>query len=63
MEDIKKKTFDDELNKSKEDIGESPRKFIPVPKIRRKKGKKENKEDVTKTHPSVSEEISKKINK
>jgi len=33
MEDIKKKAHDDELNKSKPEIGQSPRKFIPVPKV------------------------------
>lgn len=33
MEDIKKKAHDDEFNKGKEDIGKSPRKFIPVPKV------------------------------
>ena len=30
---IKKKAHDDELNKSKPEIGQSPRKFIPVPKV------------------------------
>jgi len=44
MKDIKKKAFDDELNKSKEDIGESPRKFIPVPKIRKENKSKEDKD-------------------
>jgi hypothetical protein len=41
MENIKKKAHDDELNKSEEDIGQIPRKFIPVPKI--KKTSKTNK--------------------
>lgn len=32
MEKIKKKAHDDELNKSSDDIGQAPRKFVPVPK-------------------------------
>lgn len=40
MENIKKKAHDDELKKSKEDIGKSPRKFIPVPKIKSKRNEK-----------------------
>lgn len=45
MEDIRKKAHDDELNKSKEDIGKAPRKFVPVPKSDNKgdKGKKPDK--------------------
>lgn len=37
MEDIKKKAQDDELNKSKEEFGKTPRKFIPVPKVKKDK--------------------------
>jgi len=36
MEDIGKKAHDDEFNKGKEDIGKSPRKLIPVPKVDKK---------------------------
>ena len=45
MEDIKKKAHDDDLNKRKPEIGKSPRKFIPVPKVDKKgdKGKKPDK--------------------
>lgn len=45
MEDIGKKAHDDEFNKGKEDIGKTPRKFIPVPKVDKKgdKGKKPDK--------------------
>lgn len=32
MEDINKKANEDELNKAHEEIGKTPRKFIPVPK-------------------------------
>ena len=32
MEDINEKAYQDELNKSEAEIGESPRKPIPVPK-------------------------------
>lgn len=42
MEDIKNKSHEDELNKSHESIGKTPRKFIPVPKV--KKDKKEVKD-------------------
>lgn len=35
MEDINKKAQDDELNKAEEEIGERPRKFISVPKIKK----------------------------
>lgn len=41
MEDINNKAFDDELNKAEEEISESPRKKIPVPKVN--KDKKEEK--------------------
>lgn len=41
MEDIQKKVFDDELNKSNEEIGQAPKKFVPVPKRK----KKENEQD------------------
>lgn len=38
MEDINKKAKDDELNLSKgEDIHKQPRKFIPVPKVKKDK--------------------------
>jgi len=37
MEEIKKKAHFDELNKAKEEFGDSPRKFIPVPKMRKVK--------------------------
>lgn len=43
MEEIQRKAFDDELNKSHEEIGQtSSKKFIPVPKQRKKK---ENEKD------------------
>lgn len=38
MEEIQKKAFDDELNKSNEEIGQTPRKFIPVPKKLKRQG-------------------------
>ena len=41
MEDIQKKAFDDELNKSNEEIEQAPKKFVPVPKRK----KKENEQD------------------
>ena len=37
MEDIQSKAHDDELNKSCEEIGKEPKRFIPVPKIKKKK--------------------------
>lgn len=40
MEDINNKAFDDELNKAEEEISESPRKKIPVPKVNKDKKKK-----------------------
>lgn len=36
MEDIKKKAHDDELNGNNTEIEKSPKKFIPVPKTRKK---------------------------
>lgn len=43
MEEIQRKAFDDELNKSHEEIGQtSSKKFIPVPKQHKKK---ENEKD------------------
>jgi hypothetical protein len=45
MKDIKKKAFDDELNKSKEEIEDSSWEFIPVPKIIKEKKEKNKKED------------------
>jgi hypothetical protein len=41
MEDINEKAYQDELNKSEAEIGESPRKPIPVPKPKKKIGNKE----------------------
>ena len=36
MEDInKKKAYDDELNKAHDEIGKAPRKFKPVPKVKK----------------------------
>ena len=43
MEDIQKKAFDDELNKSNDEIGQTPSRFVPVPKSKKKE--KENEED------------------
>lgn len=37
MEEIKNKAYEDELNKPEEEIQESPRKRIAVPKIEKKK--------------------------
>lgn len=37
MEDINKKANEDELNKAHEEIGKTPRKFIPVPKTKKEK--------------------------
>lgn len=45
MEDINKKANEDELNKAHEEIGKTPRKFIPVPKT--KKDKKDDEEEPT----------------
>ena len=47
MEDINKKAQDDELNKAEEEIGERPRKFIPVPKVKKEKNN-ENSDDTKK---------------
>lgn len=40
MEEIKSKAQDDELNKAVEEIHETPRKKIPVPKTEKKSNKK-----------------------
>lgn len=45
MEDIQKKAFDDELNKSNEEIGQTPRRFVPVPKTNKKKQNEKDDED------------------
>lgn len=37
MEDIQNKAQDDELNKAEEEIQETPRKFIKVPKVKKDK--------------------------
>lgn len=37
MEDINNKAYEDELNKAEEEIHETPRKKIPVPKVKQKK--------------------------
>lgn len=44
MEEIKKKAFDDEFEKAEEEIHETPRHKIPVPKVKNElnKEKKEN---------------------
>lgn len=43
MEDIKKKAQDNELNIEKgEDLSRQPRKFIPVPKVKKEQKGKEN---------------------
>lgn len=47
MEDIQKKAFDDELNKSNEEIGQTPPRFVSVPKSKKKE--KENEEDSEKS--------------
>lgn len=45
MEDIRKKAHDDELNITKgNDLHKSPRKFIPVPKVKEQKGSKNGKD-------------------
>lgn len=43
MEDIKNKAYDDELNKAHEEIHETPRKKIPVPKVDKEKSKDKKK--------------------
>lgn len=40
MEDINEKAVQDELNKSEEEIHETPRHRIPVPKVKQNKDKK-----------------------
>lgn len=40
MEDINEKAVQDELNKSEEEIQETPRQRIPVPKVKRNKNKR-----------------------
>jgi len=40
MEDLQKKAIDDELNKAYDEIGRSPKKKIPVPKVLKKEEKK-----------------------
>lgn len=37
MEEINDKAFSDELNKAEEEIQESPREYIPVPKVNKEK--------------------------
>lgn len=37
MEEINKKAMYDELNKAHEEIGRAPKKYIPVPKIKKNK--------------------------
>jgi hypothetical protein len=49
MKDINKKAYDDELNKSKDEIEESPRKFIPVPKKNKTDKKKKEDKDGSKS--------------
>ncbi len=49
MEDINKKANEDELNKAYEEIGKTPRKFIPVPK-----SKNQNEDEEQKSNPSKS---------
>lgn len=39
MEEIRSKAHEDELNKSVEEIQETPRKRIPVPKLEKKSNK------------------------
>lgn len=40
MEDINEKAVQDELNKSEEEIQETPRQRIPVPRVKRNKKNK-----------------------
>lgn len=42
MEDINKKALDDELNKGNEEIGNAPRKYVPVPKTKKRDKKNED---------------------
>lgn len=39
MEEINNKAYSDELNKAEEEIQESPSKYIPVPKLKKKEEK------------------------
>lgn len=50
MEDINKKANEDELNKAHEEIGKTPRKFIPVPK-----SKNQNEDGEQESNPSKSQ--------
>lgn len=45
MEEIKSKAYDDELNKSQEEIHRAPRKKIPVPKVKKDDKEKEEVKD------------------
>ena len=47
MEDINKKANEDELNKAHEEIEKNPRKFIPVPKVKKEQNN-ENSDDTEK---------------
>lgn len=49
MEDINKKANEDELNKAHEEIGKTPRKFIPVPKTKDKNEDGEQESNSTKS--------------
>jgi len=40
MEEINEKVYNDELNKSEDSIEETPKKFIPVPKSKKKHNEK-----------------------
>ena len=42
MEDIQKKANEDELNKAHEEIGQAPKKFVPVPKRKKKENEQES---------------------
>lgn len=43
MEDINNKAYDDELNKAHDEIHETPRKKIPVPKVNKEESNKDKK--------------------
>lgn len=47
MEDIQRKAFDDELNKSNEEIGHTPKRFVPVPKTKKKQNEKDKDTDAS----------------
>lgn len=49
MEDINKKANEDELNKAHEEIGKTPRKFIPVPKSKNQNGDEEKESNSSKS--------------